>query len=115
MTLLISVFAAVISTVIWYVNNTARKLYIGSLCYMFWGASIMWFVDAVAEYIELRDAFFNPSLESMINDSFLGFAVVALALVIWVIIFLSKDPLGTLKGMKQVTNEDFSNKVVSDR
>ena len=33
----------------------------------------------------------------MINDGFLGFAVVALALVIWTVIVLVSDPRGTVK------------------
>lgn len=92
MTLLITIIAAVISTVIWYVSEKARELKVGALCYMFWGASLMWMVDAVAEYIELRAEYFTPAFEDMVNDAFLGFSVIALALVIWVAIILIKDP-----------------------
>ena len=97
MTLLLTVFAAVVVTVVWYVNDTARKLKIGVLCYMFWGASLMWLVDAISEYIQVKAEFFQPAVEDMINDSFLGLSVIALALIVWVIIFLVKDPLGTIK------------------
>ena len=92
MTLLITLIAAVCVTVIWYSNERARQLKVGALCYMFWGASLMWMVDAVAEYIELRAEYFTPAAEDMLNDSFLGLSVVALALVVWVLIVLVKDP-----------------------
>ena len=92
MTLLLTVFAALISTVIWYSSENARAMKVGILCYMFWGASLMWFVDAIFEYIELGSAYFTPMAADMINDSFLGFSVIALGLLIWTIILLVKDP-----------------------
>ena len=52
---------------------------------MYWGASLMWLVDAVAEYLEIGTAYFQPAAEDMLNDAFLGFSVVALALVVWCI------------------------------
>lgn len=100
MTLLISVFAAVIVTILWYTNQNARELKVGLLCYMFWGASLMWMVDAIAEYVELKAAYFTPALEDMINDTFLGFSVVAFALVIWVAYVLMKDPKNVVRASK---------------
>ncbi len=97
MTLLITVIAAVISTLIWYVSPKARQLKAGVLLYMFWGASLMWLVDAVVEYIEAGAEFFTPAAADMLNDAFLGVSVVALALVVWVIFLLVKDPTGQLK------------------
>lgn len=44
MTLLITVFAAIISTVVWYVPDSNMKL--GML-------SLIWLVDAFVEYIEI--------------------------------------------------------------
>ena len=100
MCLLITVFAAVITTVIWY-NRKNDDMRLGILLFMFWGASIMWFVDAIFEYIELRDAFFTPSLEEMANDSFLGASVIAFALVVWVVRLLILDPKGSVKAALQ--------------
>ena len=100
MTLLISVFAAVIVTILWYTNQNARELKVGLLCYMLWGASLMWMVDALAEYRELKAAYFTPALEDMINDAFLGFSVVAFGLVIWVAYVLIKDPMNVVRGAK---------------
>ncbi len=96
MTLLITVIAAVISTVLWY-NRKNNDMQLHVLMFMFWGASIMWFVDAIFEYAELRAEYFTPPLEDMINDSFLGFSVIALALVIWTIFILIKDPKDVIK------------------
>ncbi len=97
MTLLVSVFAAVISTVIWYRHAPEDEMKVSILCWMFWGASLMWLVDAVFEYAELKSAYFTPAPEDMLNDLFLGLSVVALALVIWIVIVLIKDPKGVIK------------------
>lgn len=97
MTLLISVFAAVISTVVWYKNAPDDKFKVNILCFMFWGASLMWLGDAIFEYAELGAEYFTPEPLDMLNDAFLGLSVVALALVIWVVILLIKDPKGAVK------------------
>ena len=96
MTLLLTVFAAVIATAVWYVKND-KTLLLGVLCWMFWGASIMWLVDAIFEYAELGAEYFAPAAEDMLNDAFLGLSVIALALVIWIVILLIKDPKGTVR------------------
>ncbi len=95
MTLLITVFAAVISTVVWYVTNGDMKL--GTLSLMYWGASLMWLVDAVARYIEISAEYFTPAAADMLNDAYLGLSVVALGLVIWLVIVLIKDPKGKIR------------------
>lgn len=100
MTLLITVIAAVICTVIWYKNAPDDKFKVSTLCFMFWGASLMWFVDAVFEYAELKAAYFTPAAEDMLNDTFLGISVIALALVIWIAILLIKDPKKLLRKNK---------------
>lgn len=95
MTLLITVFAAVISTIVWYVTDSNMKL--GTLSLMYWGASLMWLVDAIVEYIEIGAAYFTPAAADMLNDAYLGLSVVALGLVIWLVIVLIKDPKGKIK------------------
>ena len=96
MTLLITIFAAVFVTVKWY-NRKDDSMQLGILMFMFWGASLMWLVDAVVEYLESGAEYFQPAGADMLNDAFLGLSVIALALVIWVIVLLVKDPTGALK------------------
>ncbi len=95
MTLLITTFAAVIATIAWYTIKADRKL--GTLALMYWGASLMWLVDSVVEYIEAGAEFFTPAAADMINDSYLGLSVVALGLVIWVVVLMVKDPDGKIR------------------
>lgn len=97
MTLLIALLAAVVSTIVWYVSPKARALKISTLCYMFWGASLMWLVDAMVEFSELRAEYFQPEAADVLNDTFLGLSVVVLALVIWTVVLLIKDPNGVVK------------------
>lgn len=97
MTLLLSIFAAVISTAVWYSNEKARKMKVGTLCWMFWGASAMWLIDAVFEFAEVKVKYFTPSLSEVLNDTLLGLSVIALAMVVWIAYLLIKDPNGVLK------------------
>ena len=99
MTLLVTVFAAVICTAIWYKNAPDDTMKVSVLCWMYWGASIMWLVDALFEYAELHAEYFTPTPADMLNDLFLGLSVIALGLVIWIIILLVKDPKGALKAV----------------
>ncbi len=97
MTLLTSVFAAIICTVIWYKSEQRNELKLGILPLMFWGASLMWFVDAIFEYAELKAEYFTPAPADMLNDLFLGLSVVALGLIIWLAVLLIKDPKGVVR------------------
>ena len=96
MTLLITVFAAVIATVKWYTRKDDTMM-LGILCFLYWGAAIMWTVDALFEYAELKAEYFTPAVEDMVNDSFLGLSVVALGLVIWLVRLLICDPRGVIR------------------
>lgn len=97
MTLLISCLAAVIATLVWYNSESARQCKISILCFLYWGASIMWLVDAVVEYLEIGAEYFTPAPSDMLNDAFLGMSVVVLALIIWVVIMLITDPKGVVR------------------
>ena len=97
MTLLTTVFATVICTALGYKNSPDNDMKLGVLCWLYWGASIMWLVDAIFEYIELQAEYFTPDPMDMLNDFYLGLSVVALGLVIWVVVLLIKDPKGTVK------------------
>lgn len=97
MTLLTTIFAAVVCTAVWYKNLPNNDMKIGTLCWMYWGASLMWFIDAIFEYAELGAEFFQPAPLDMLNDFYLGLSVVALGLIIWIVILLIKDPKGVIR------------------
>lgn len=97
MTLLVTVFAAIASTVLWYRNAPDDKMKLSVLCFLFWGASIMWFVDAVFAYAEQGAAYFTPQPARMLNDLFLGLCVVAFGLIVWLAVLLIKDPKGVVR------------------
>ncbi len=106
MTLLITVLAAVAATVAWYKNAPDNSLKLSALCYMYWGASLMWLTDAIFEYAELKAEYFSLAFmpEEVLNDTILGISAVALGLVIWTAILLIKDPKGVVR--KALTRKD---------
>ena len=92
MTLLITLIAAVCATLVWYFNSNRDRYKLGTLSLMYWGAGIMWFVDFVFEYAELKANYFVQEFADILNDSLLGITVVVLGLIIWVAILIIKDP-----------------------
>ena len=92
MTLLVTILAAVAATAVWYLKDGQNQMKTGTLSLIYWGASLMWTADAIAEYIELRAAFFTASAADVMNDLALGICVVALGLVIWILLLLISDP-----------------------
>lgn len=92
MTLLITLIAAVCATLVWYFNSNRDRYKLGTLSLMYWGAGLMWFVDFVFEYAELKADYFVQEFADILNDSLLGITVVALGLIIWVAILIIKDP-----------------------
>jgi hypothetical protein len=110
MTLLITVFAAIIVTVKWYTRKD-DTMQLGMLMFMFWGASLMWLGDAIFGYAEDGAEFFAPSGADMLNDAYLGFSVVALALIIWLARLLITDPKGVVKkSMTRSVKKDAAKK-----
>lgn len=97
MTLLITFIAAVVSAVIWYTSENARKMKVGLLCYMYWGAALMWLADAVFEYAEQGADYFVPAAADMLNDAFLGVCAVVLGLIVWTAVLLIKDPCNIIR------------------
>jgi hypothetical protein len=110
MTLLITVFAAIIVTIKWYTRKD-DTMQLGMLMFMFWGASLMWLGDAIFGYAEDGAEFFAPSGADMLNDAYLGFSVVALALIIWLARLLITDPKGVVrKSMAKSVKNDAAKK-----
>ena len=97
LTLLITIFAAIASTIVWYTRQPGNKLKLNALCSMYWGASLMWLIDAIFEYAERGADYFTPAVADMVNDAFLGLSVVAFGLVIWLAILLVSDPNGKVR------------------
>lgn len=97
MTLLITVFSAVASTTLWYSKGFDNSMKLGVLCFMYWGASLMWLVDAIFEYAELGAEYFTPPIADIVNDTYLGLSVAALGLVIWLAVLLISDPKGIVR------------------
>ena len=97
MCLILTTVAAVVCTAIWYASATAREMKISVLCWLFWGAAIMWVVDLVFEYAEAGAEVFQPGIADIVNDSLLGLAVITLALVIWAVVLLVSDPKGIVR------------------
>lgn len=114
MALLVTFIAAIIVTLIWYKRkNTEEKdaYKTVALVYMYWGASLMWFVDLIVELVHDGAAVFYPGEDATLeewqlhfyaamNDLALGIAVVALALAVWLIIVLISDPKGLFRNKK---------------
>lgn len=96
MTLLVTVFAAITCTILWY-RRKNDEMRLGTLCFMFWGASMMWLGDAIWEYAELHEQYFTPAPADMLNDLYLGLSVIALAMIVWLVVLLVKDPKGIVK------------------
>jgi hypothetical protein len=87
MCLIITAFAAVIATTVWYFKPEFRKFRLGMLALMYWGATIMWLVDGffcVAEG--------EPFLDLSGNDALLGLVIVLCGLVAWILTVLISDP-----------------------
>lgn len=97
MTLLTALFAALISTAVWYFKDGSNRMQTGTLSLMYWGASLMWLVDAIFEYAHEGAAYFSQAPADILNDFLLGISVVALGLVIWLVILLIKDPKGVIR------------------
>lgn len=97
MTLLITVIAAAVSTLVWYMNKNRDAYKLGTLSLIYWGASLMWLIDFIAEYAELRAEYFNMEFADILNDSILGLSAVTLGFVAWLVVLLIKDPKGVFK------------------
>lgn len=97
MTLLITVIAAAVSTLVWYMNKNRDAYKLGTLSLIYWGASLMWLIDFIAEYAELRAEYFNMEFADILNDSILGLSAITLGFVAWLVVLLIKDPKGVFK------------------
>lgn len=90
---LITLTAAIAVTIIWYVKAPRDKYKLGTLCLIYWGASLMWFIDHVMAYFTEGGEFFEITLDATL----LGVTVVLAGLIVWLVTLLVSDPKGILK------------------
>ena len=100
MCLLITAFAAILFSFLWYQHAKHDTYLFKVAAGIFWGATLMWFIDAVFEFAELKAEFFTQPFADLLNDAILGLCVVALGLIAWFVVLLIKDPKGAFKKTK---------------
>lgn len=98
---IITAIAAIVTTIIWYVNAPEDKYKLSTLCFIFWGATLMWFVDHIMAYLTEGGEFFEITLDAAL----LGITVVIVGLLAWIIMLLVNDPKGVFKKLLQSGNE----------
>ena len=92
MWLVILALAATITTAIWYSKAENDVHLFRLLTIIFWGATIMVFVDHVMGYLMEGGEFFEMTLDATV----LGIVLLITALIVWEIVLLLKDPKGIL-------------------
>jgi hypothetical protein len=90
MFLILTAAAAIVTTIIWYVKAPDDKYRLGTLSFIYWGATMMWLVDHVIAYLTKGGAFFEMTLDATL----LGVTVILVGLIAWLLILLIKDPKG---------------------
>lgn len=90
MYLLITALAAIISTVIWYVNAPEDNYKLNVLSLIFWGATLMWLVDHIVAFMMEG----GEILEISLDATLLGLTIVICGLTAWLITLLISDPKG---------------------
>ncbi|MFA6308805.1 MAG: hypothetical protein WC677_03550 [Clostridia bacterium] len=87
---IITALAAIVTTIIWYVHAPEDKYNLSTLCFIYWGATLMWFVDHVIAFVNEGGEFFEINLDA----TMLGITVVILGLLVWLVMLLARDPKG---------------------
>ncbi|MCH3972489.1 MAG: hypothetical protein LKE53_07005 [Oscillospiraceae bacterium] len=87
MCLVITAFAAVIATLVWYFKANRRELHLEVLALMYWGASLMWTVDG---FYCVKEG--QPFLEMTADNALLGLVIVLCGMIAWTVYLVVKDP-----------------------
>lgn len=90
---IMTALAAVVTTIIWHIKSPEDKYKLGFLSLIFWGATVMWFVDHLMAYLAEREELFEINLDA----TMLGLVVIIVALIVWEIALLLGDPKGVFK------------------
>lgn len=93
MWLLLTAFAALVTSALWYVGAPADKYKMGFLSLIYWGATLMWLVDHVIAYVQEGGQFFEIDA----GATGLGLSVIILGLFVWLVRLLVGDPKGVLR------------------
>ena len=86
-------FAAILSTAIWYVWDKSEKYKISILSLIYWGATVMVFVDHTLGYLMYGGTYFDTSLSAYI----LGVVLILVGAMLWEIYLVFEDPAKKLK------------------
>lgn len=81
MCLLLTLLAAVATTIVWHRNTFKPERKLEVLCLMYWGAGLMWTVDGFFRLAE-GEPFFDLSA----NDALLGLVILLCGLGGWLLI-----------------------------
>ncbi|MCF7878501.1 MAG: hypothetical protein K9L95_03430 [Candidatus Omnitrophica bacterium] len=97
MYLIITILAAIVATIIWYVKAPQDEYKLSLLSLILWGAALMWFIDHLVAYLREGGQFLEISLDAAL----LGLFVVIFALLVWEIVLLVSDPKKVFKRLWQ--------------
>lgn len=81
---IITAIAAIVTTIICRLKGKEKKYKWNTLCLIYWGATIMWFVDHIVTFLYDGGNFFDISLDATL----LGIAVVFCGFFAWIFILL---------------------------
>lgn len=101
MTLLIIWCAAIISTVVKLKWDKQNQQHVSTLALIYWGASLMWVIDAMYQYIELRDKYWSDLVKNSISDLYLGILMIAIGVIMW-------QGMIQIKGFKERIRKHYS-------
>jgi len=83
MCLLITLIAAIASTVAWRLLASRPNWKLRTLCLMYWGATLMWLADG---FFRLKDG--EPFFDLSASDAWLGLLIVGCGLIAWLLVLL---------------------------
>jgi hypothetical protein len=83
---IITALAAILTTIVWR-SISEDKFQLSILCLIYWGATLMWFVDHVVAYLTEGGAFLEISMDATL----LGIAVVVCGFFVWILIAVVKN------------------------
>lgn len=100
MCLLITAFAAVITTIIWFFQpDFSKTAKLGTLALMYWGAALMWTVDG---FFCVADG--EGFLDLSLNDALLGMVIILCSLIVWIIILFLHNPQRIISAVHHTNN-----------